>query len=98
MSAILGTKIVVPSSAASLTTLLGLSAQVHLSDFALRADTTNSAKVWVGPSTVTTSAGQRAYIQAGESLSISVSNKYFSTNDIYLVGNGTDVVYLFGVS
>lgn len=94
-----GGPVLAPLTAKSLQELLGARAAKlqNFSHVALRADDGNAAKVWFGASDLTAIANQLGYLLAGEPLTIRLEAA-MHLEKFFLVGNGTDVVYIAGVS
>lgn len=97
MGAVLfGKPLSVTSTAQSLTTLLGLSGPMHLSNFVLRAAAGNTQTVWVGKSNVTPVANQCGYLLASEGLALDL-NAFLSTDEAYLVASSPQTIYALGI-
>lgn len=96
--AYLGTQYAITTSAAKLTTILGLSRPVYPVFISIRNKTGNTGIVYLGPSTVTNvPANAREQIVAGNRWEYAAGNgtRNINTDEIYLVGsNATDQVYI----
>lgn len=92
MAQVLGGPIAVTTTAASLSSLLGL-ANTHFSGLVLRAADGNTATVWIGKSNLTAATNQHGYLDAREALS--VGEEYLTTSELYLISaSGTQTVYV----
>jgi hypothetical protein len=95
-AALFGRPLSVTSTAQSLTTLLGLSAPVHIANFVLRAAIGNSDVVWLGKSNVTPTTNQCGYLQPEEGLALDL-NMFLSSDEAYLVAASPQTIYAFGI-
>lgn len=77
-----------------LTTLLGLSGQDFVSTIALRAKKNNVGDVAWGASNLTISTNRGGFLDAGDAVAFDLVSKYFGTDEMYLVGETNDVVFI----
>lgn len=76
----------VTGTATSLTSLLGLSAQVHFRTLALRANVNNAGDIYVGSSSALTVAANRGgFLHPDDGLTIDMSNGLTSTDFFYFI-------------
>lgn len=102
-SRLFGNRYTVPATATSLSTLLGETAvairgRTLAGSIALRAEVSNIATIYFGPSTVT-AAGVNAFgfIRASEFVSYELAQGQAPLTDLFIIGNGVDLVYAAGV-
>lgn len=81
-------------SAVTLTSALGLSAQMFFSHAAFRAGASNVGDVYMGKSDVTTGANRLVYIRAGESFDIALEGQFTSSDQYFIIGTPGDLLHI----
>jgi hypothetical protein len=95
-----GGQYTVTASAVKMTTALGLTDAIPAAAIDIKAKSTNSGIVYIGPSTVTnTPTNARVALAAGDAwTSGPTSTHIISTNELYIVGTASDVVFIHIIS
>jgi len=77
-----------------LTTILGLSNADYIGTLVMRAGTGNLQDLFWGGSDVTTTTNRGGFLSAEDAIGIDVVNKFFGTDEVYLVGTINDIVHI----
>lgn len=89
-----GNEYTLTSAVVTLTTALGLTTPIFFSHAAFRAGKTNAADIYIGKSTVTTSANRLVYLDALEAFEFALESQFISSDELYIAGTANDVLHI----